>query len=191
MNFRRLPAGYRHVESIDFARDRRQMKALLVLSLVLTAATILPGIALAPKSVALRDYMDNWWILAVTLLLHIAYIPLHELTHGVVMYALSGVKPRYGLRLPYAWCGSAVWFDRRGHIVTALAPVAVWGVAISALALRLDGLWFWPLWTVQIANTSGSAGDIYTAWHLARMRGDLLIQDTGTRMRIVRRVIQN
>ena len=119
----------------------------------------------------------------------VAYIPLHELTHGAVMLALSGVMPTFGLKLPYAYAGSTVWFDRKSHIITALAPVVVWGVIASQLLIAaLPGEWFWPLWIVQISNLSGSAGDIYCVWYLMRMEGDLLIQDTGVRMRVMRYV---
>ena len=62
------------------------------------------------------------------------------------------------------------------------------GVVLQIAVARLPGEWFWPLWIVQISNLSGSAGDLYCAWALARMKGDLLIQDTGVRMRIMRKV---
>lgn len=109
------------------------------------------------------------------------------MVHCIVMFALSGVRPIYGLKLPYAYAGSTVWFDKKSHIITALAPVVVWGAALQIAIAMLPQAWFWPLWIVQISNLSGSAGDIYTAWALARMKGDLLIQDTGVRMRIMRR----
>jgi hypothetical protein len=67
--------------------------------------------------------------------------------------------------------------------------VAVWGAALQIAITKLPQAWFWPLWIIQISNLSGSAGDLYTAWALARMKGDLLIQDTGVRMRIMRRTI--
>ena len=51
-------------------------------------------------------------------------------------------------------------------------------------ALILPREWFWFIWILQVSNLSGSAGDIYCVWFLARMEGDLLIQDTGVRMRI-------
>ena len=64
----------------------------------------------------------------------------------------------------------------------------VWGVVLQALIAALPSEWFWPLWLVQLSNLSGSAGDIYCVWLLSRMEGDLLIQDTGTRMRIMRKI---
>ena len=68
--------------------------------------------------------------------------------------------------------------------ITALAPVVLWGISFGALGLALPREWWWFLLILQISNLSGSAGDLYCAWFLARMEGDLLIQDTGVRMRI-------
>ena len=189
MNYRALPPGYRYAGTMDFMRNRAQMKAVVILSLALVIVPALLGLLVAPVGPSWRLMLDHWWSWLALGAALIAYIPLHELTHGIAMFALSGVLPKYGLKLPYAYCGSTVWFDRRSHIVTALAPVAVWGVILQVAIAMLPGEWFWPLWVVQISNLSGSAGDLYCAWALARMKGDLLIQDTGVRMRIMKRTI--
>lgn len=187
MNYRTLPPGYRPAGNLDFMRNRRQMKTVVVLSLALVVAPVIAGLLIAPLGPGWRLLTSRWYgwpLLAAALIL---YIPLHELTHGIVMFMLSGVPPKYGLKLPYAYAGSDVWFDKNSHILTALAPVVVWGVALQIAIARLPGAWFWPLWAVQISNLSGSAGDLYTAWALARMKGDILIQDTGVRMRVMRK----
>ena len=187
MNARILPPGYRLAGTMDFLRNRRQMMAVLKLSAALVAGPLALGLLAYPVGPAwalLKSDPLPWLALAAMLIL---YIPLHELTHGAAMYALSGVKPTYGLKLPYAYAGSTAWFDRRSHIVTALAPVVLWGAALqAAVALAPEG-WRWLIWIVQISNLSGSAGDIYTAWALSRMPGDLLIQDTGVCMRIMKK----
>ena len=187
MNHKTLPAGYRYAGTLDFMRNRRQMKAMLILSAALVAVPVIIGLLTHPVAPSWRLINSRWWgwpLLAAALVL---YIPLHELTHGAVMYALSGVKPVYGLKLPYAYAGSTVWFDKRSHILTALAPVVVWGVILQIAVRKLPSAWFWPVWIVQISNLSGSAGDLYTAWALWRKKGDILIQDTGVRMRIARK----
>lgn len=188
MNFRTLPPGYRYAGMMDFMRNRAQMKAVVILSLALVLLPVAVGLLLAPVGPSWRLMASRWFMWPGLGLALAAYIPLHELTHGVAMFALSGVKPKYGLKLPYAYCGSTVWFDRKSHVITALAPVILWGVALQYAIARLPAAWFWPLWIVQISNLSGSAGDLYTAWALTRMQGDLLIQDTGVRMRIMRRI---
>ena len=189
MNHKTLPLGYRYAGALDFMRNRRHIKAMLILSLALIVGPAVVGLLAVPVGPSWRLMASRWYMWPCLGLALVLYIPLHELVHGIAMFVLSGVKPVYGLKLPYAYAGSTAWFDRKSHIVTALAPVVFWGVALQIAITRLPQAWFWPLWIVQISNLSGSAGDIYTVWALARMKGDLLIQDTGVRMRIMRRVI--
>lgn len=188
MNHRTLPKGYRVQGRMDFMRDRRRIRAMLILSIALIVLPAAGGLLFVPVGPSWRLMLSRWWAWPALALALIAYIPLHELTHGVAMLALSGVPPKYGLKLPYAYAGSTVWFDRRSHVVTALAPVALWGAALQAAIAALPSAWFWPLWIVQISNLSGSAGDIYTAWALIRMEGELLIRDDGVRMTIARKI---
>ena len=187
MNYRTLPPGYRYAGTMDFMRNRAQMKAVVTLSLALVLLPVAFGLLLVPVGPSWRLMASRWFMWPGLGLALVAYIPLHELTHGVAMFALSGVKPKYGLKLPYAWCGSTVWFERRDHVITALAPVALWGVGIQLAIARAPVEWFWPLWVLQISNLSGSAGDMWCVWELMRMKGELLIQDTGVRMRIFKR----
>lgn len=187
MNHKTLPRGYRYAMTLDFMRDRARIVALLKLSLALIAAPALIGLVLVPVGPSWRLMLSAWYMFPALGAALIAYIPLHELAHGAAMFALSGVPPKFGLKLPYAYAGSTVWFDRPSHIVTALAPVVLWGAALQVAVARTPSEWFWPIWIVQISNLSGSAGDLYCAWLLARMPGDILIQDTGVRMRVCRR----
>ena len=186
MNHRTLPKGYRYAGTLDFMRNRAQLKAVVILSLALIAVSTLAGLLIAPVELSWRLMASQWVLWPALFAALILYIPLHELTHGVAMFALSGVKPKYGLKLPYAYCGSTAWFDRKSHVITALAPVVLWGVGLLVAALRVPREWFWFFWVVQISNLSGSAGDIVCVWLLLRMKGDLLIQDTGVRMRIMK-----
>ena len=195
MNYKTLPKGYRYAGAMDFTRNRKQILALFKFAVALIVIPMVLGLLSTflarfgpPVTPVVRArFSDTWYLWPVTLAMLAAYIPLHELTHGVVMYALSGVRPKYGLKLPYAYAGSTAWFDRRSHAITALAPVILWGAALQTAILLLPREWFWPLWIVQISNLSGSAGDIYCVWYLARMEGELLIQDSGVRMRIFKK----
>ena len=173
---------------MDFQRNRKMMMAVVKVSLVLTVVPILIGLLVAPVKPSWEWMNARWWAWLALGAALILYIPLHELVHGVAMFALSGVKPKYGLKLPYAYCGSAAWFDRRSHMITALAPVVCFGVALQVAIALTPIEWFWPLWIIQISNLSGSAGDIYCAWALLRMDGDILIQDTGVHMRVFKRI---
>ena len=190
MNYKRLPKGYRYAGNLDFTRNRAQIMIVLKLAIALTVIPLIIGLIVSLPRPSVQGFLATWYLWPATAGMLIAYIPLHELTHGAVMYALSGVKPSFGIKLPYAWAGSTAWFDRKSHVITALAPLVFWGVTLQALIAALPEIWFWPLWITQISNLSGSAGDIYCAWALMKMDGQLLIQDTGTRMRVMRYVDQ-
>ncbi|MBR1560876.1 MAG: DUF3267 domain-containing protein [Clostridia bacterium] len=190
MNYKTLPEGYRFAGLMDFTRNRKQILAVFKLAVILLIVFFVIGLIAVPPKLSWRGFLETWYLWVSAALMWLIYIPLHELTHGVAMYALSGVKPTYGIRLPYAYAGSTVWFDRKSHIVTALAPVIIWGVVLQILIHVLPRLWFWPLWLTQLSNLSGSAGDIYCVHYLARMDGDILIRDDGTRMRVMRKIEQ-
>ena len=178
-----LPPGCRYAGTLDFNRNKEQIRAMLIVALILLFVPLIAGLVMVPP---VLQHLKNplWW--GAVLGLQVFYIPLHELTHGIAMFLISGVRPTFGIKLPYAWCGSEVWFDRPSHILTALAPVLLWGAVFFVMAARLPRAWFWPVWLAQISNLSGSAGDIYCVWVILRMKGEVLIKDTGTTMRIVR-----
>ena len=129
------------------------------------------------------DFMRNRAQMKIVVVLSLALLVVPALA-GLL---IAPVGPGWRLLISRWWAGSTVWFDRRSHIITALAPVVVWGAILQIAIAKLPGEWFWPLWIVQISNLSGSAGDLYTAWALMRMEGDLLIQDTGVRMRVMKK----
>ena len=189
MNHKQLPRDYRVSEIMDFMRNRRQMLIVGVSALVVSAVMLIGGLVLHPVGTALALLRRQWYLWFALAAMLVAYIPLHELTHGAFMFTLSGVRPRYGLRLPYAYAGSDVYFDKISHGVIALAPVVLWGVALQVLCGVLPEGWFWLIWAVQISNISGSTGDIYCVVHLAKLPRDILIRDTGTRMTIYQKRI--
>ena len=184
MNHKSFPKGYRRIGTLDFVRSRKQLLIVGWSGIIVTALMIAFGLIFYPVAPTWAFLKANWWAWPVTAAMYVAYILLHELTHGVLMHALSGVKPTYGLKLPYAYAGSKVYFDKKSHNLIALAPLIVWGIALFALERTLPAHWFWLFYIVQISNVSGSVGDVYCVLHLRKLPGDILIQDTGTRMTI-------
>ena len=184
MNHKTFPKGYRQIEVMDFARNRRQLKIVAFSGLGVTAIMIVLGLLLYPFAPTWALLREHWWAWLVTPAMYVLYIPLHELVHGVLMHALSGEKPKYGLKLPYAYAGSRVYFDKKSHNLIALAPLIVWGAVLFALERTMPAGWLWFFYIIQISNVSGSVGDVYCVLHLMKLPGGILIQDTGTRMRV-------
>ena len=99
-------------KTIDLMRSRATLKAVVALMLILAALTAALGALLCPVGEGIAAIRRKPWLLAAALAAYIVYIPLHEWVHGIFMWALSGVKPRYGLQLPYyAWAGSSAWSE--------------------------------------------------------------------------------
>lgn len=181
MNYSSRPAQYRQIAVMDFVRNRKQMLTVNLGALIVTVWMVVGGIAFGERNFGV---LKTWWGWLLLAALYVVYIPLHELTHGVLMHAMSGVKPKYGLKLPYAYAGSSVYFDKHSHNVIALAPLIVWGAVLLILEHVLPSAWFWLIYILQISNVSGSMGDVYCVLYLRKSPKDVLIQDTGVRMRI-------
>ena len=99
MNHRTLPAGYRPREVMDFVRNRRQMKIVCFGALAATLIMVALGLIFRPVAPSWRFLCEKPWAWAALAGMLIAYIPLHELTHGALMRLLSGVRPKYGFSL--------------------------------------------------------------------------------------------
>ena len=114
----------------------------------------------------------------------IAYIPLHELVHGVCIRRFSGKKANYGFTLVYAYAGSDCYFNKRDYLIIAAAPVVFWGVVFLLLALLLPAPWRWVPYVWQLFNLSGAAGDFYVFHRLRKESDAILCQDTGVKMAV-------
>lgn len=180
-----LPTGYRLDERFDLIRNRRQFKAVMILSVVLALIALAAGM-LWNRSASERGLL---WLLirfAAALAGCCLYIVGHEAVHGLLMWLFSGVKPRFGFTLMYAYAGSDVCFAKAPYLLIAIAPLLVWTVLLTMLAAVVTPVWFWPIWVVQVFNLSGCAGDVYVFARLLRKPSSILVKDTGTAMSVFR-----
>lgn len=178
-----LPQGYVPFASIDLVHNKKQFWIVNGLSAALCVIMlILPFL----WGRSLRDFVGEGPLPALLLRLVVvagllAYIALHELTHGAVMKA-CGASVRYGYKVVYAYAGSYAYFTRSAYFVIALAPVVLWGIVFAVLTACLPEHWFWVGWLWQLMNVSGAAGDFYCSIRILRAPRDTLVQDTGTAM---------
>ena len=184
-----LPPGYAPSASIDLLHNKKQFWIVNGLSIALCVVMLIPpflwGYSLLDFNgeESLPAYFLRVGAAIVGLL---AYIALHELTHGAVMMA-CGAKVHYGYKVAYAYAGSYAYFTRPAYVVIALAPVVVWGVIFAVLTVCLPRDWFWVVWLWQLMNVSGSAGDFYCTCRILRAPRETLVQDTGTAMTFYRK----
>ena len=176
-----LPHGYCERARVDLRTDPRQARIVSGAAVVIAAVLAAAGAHFVP----LRAAFSGGHVplkLAAALAGAAAGVVLHELVHGVFIRLLGGVKPRYGFTGRYACAGSGAYFCKRDYIVIALAPAVLLGLSLALAAALAPAGWFWSVYIVQIVNLSGAAGDYCAVCRLLRLRGDLLIGDTGLTM---------
>lgn len=182
-----LPEGY----SEEFGIDLQKNKKLMLLVNGIAIAIMLPMAFLGALAVPFASFFgsDELWYMpllkaSVLMLGYIAYIVLHELVHGIFMKHFSGVKPKYGFTLMYAYAGSEAYFNKKSYIIIALAPVVIWGAVLGVLCAVLPQSWFWVVYLIQIGNISGAAGDFYVTFKFLKLPKDILVNDTGVAMTV-------
>ncbi len=177
-----LPAGYAEKEAIDLQKDKKRMLLVNGLAVLIGLVMAALGVWISARCGWTPDIDTYFFHLLVFLGGCVLYTILHELVHGIAMRAFSGIRPRYGFTGLYAYAGSDAYFCRRDYIVTALAPIVVWGVVLAVLQCLVPLAWFWVVYAVQIINISGAAGDLYVTVHMSRLPADILVQDSGVAM---------
>ena len=183
-----LPQGYVPFASIDLLRNKKQFWIVNGLSIALCVLMLIPPFLWGYSLFFGGDgsLSASFLRLGAALVGLLAYIALHELTHGVVMKA-CGASVRYGYKVVYAYAGSDAYFTRSAYFVIALAPVVLWGIVFAVLTACLPEHWFWVGWLWQLMNVSGAAGDFYCSIRILRAPRDTLVQDAGTAMTFYRK----
>jgi len=108
---------------------------------------------------------------------------LHEVVHGIFICLTSGEKPSFGVKLPYAFAASSMYFDKRSYIIIALAPIVLFGILLCWFKYNRTGGMVLVCIYPPMINLSGSMGDIYVSGVVLRLPPDTLAYDTGTQMR--------
>lgn len=182
-----LPESYTQIFEVDIQKNKRlsvmiNVAAVIIgIAMAVPAAFIVPFFELFDMSQGLLMYSLRFLALMLGLL---AYIILHELTHGVAMKICGSKKVKYGFTGLYAFAGSEDYYSKGSYIFIALAPVVLWGVILAVICPFLPPSWFWVAYIIQISNISGAAGDFYVTVKFSRFPADILVQDSGVGMRV-------
>lgn len=179
-----LPEGYAQKYLIDLKDNKKQFWIVNGLSILIMLLLLGLFFQLMWHGF-LELHFEGLMAQALVMILGtIAYIPLHELVHGVFMRRYSGKKANYGFTLVYAYAGSECYFTKHDHRIIALAPVMFWGLVFLILLFLVPVNWRWVPFVWQLFNLSGAAGDLYVFWRLGREPDTILCQDTGVKMTV-------
>ena len=186
--YQTLPAGYELIDTVNLASDKKTALRVNLAAAALMAVMAVPMHFVVPigSLFSMEQGLGAYVLrIAVLLLGYIAYIALHELTHGAVMRAVGGGRVRFGFNGMYAWAGSETdFFDKTAYRCIALAPLVVWGLIFTILLPLASREWLWVVWWLQIGNVAGAAGDVYVTIRFAPLPKDILVRDTGIDMTV-------
>lgn len=188
-----LPDDYREVYAVDLEKNKKSSLYVNLLAVAITAIMILCMNFIIPLSSLFEDHIgapDLIIRLLVLLVLLLAYIVLHELTHGIAMKICGCKKITYGFSGMYAYACASEFFCKTPYLFVALAPVFLWGIVLSVAGLLVPVSWFWIFYVIQIANIAGAAGDYYVVFHFFFLPDDILVYDTGTTMTVYSKQIK-
>lgn len=185
--YRSLPEGYKEMFQINLQTDKKTAFAVNLLSVAVNVGVLAAGVFIVPFTELFRSQSLTLYFLQLGVLIvgYIAYIILHELTHGAVMKAVGASSVIFGFTGLYAFAGSKEdYFEKIPFRMISLAPLVVWGIVFAALCFIVPVSWFWVVWFLEAANCAGAAGDVYVTAKLWKMPDSILIRDTGVDMTI-------
>lgn len=183
-----IPEGYVQAKTIDAKTDTKIMVVFSVVSALVTVGAVV--VAWLCLGITSNNWMDklvgdgsNLWHNFAFMGAMVAYIILHELTHGIVYKAMTKQKLTFGLTLTVAYCGVPnIYVYRKTALFALLAPFLVFLPIFTALPFfmkePIDVLWCALLWGMHVG---GCVGDLYcTFLYLFKFRDPrTLLRDTG------------
>jgi hypothetical protein len=186
-----LPSGYTLRASLNLSRSLLALIGVNLFGvLVLLAAgygllyamvSMRPDSSLAKTiSVGIRSGGDAAIFIVGIIVIMAAVIILHEATHGLFFWMLTGDKPLFGFKGVYAYAAAPRWFiPRPQYALIGLAPLLLLTLLGLALTPILPDTFLLPVFAFMLLNASGAAGDILVvAWLFTRRRG-VLARDSG------------
>ena len=184
----RVPEGYVEVYHID-ASNKKTGALMTIGAFVIMLAAIALVYAGIPKPWSLSVFASDsgryilFWV--VWLVLMIAYVILHELTHGAVYKAFTHQKLRFGITWSAAFCGVPdIYTYRRVAILSLIAPLTVYTIVFVALCLWLrtfSTAWYLIVGMLFAMHISGCVGDMFMTFRFLTKYKDprTLMRDTG------------
>ena len=180
-----LPEGYIAAYEID--AKNKKVGILLNAAAMLIMAGVMAAAAALIRPVNLLENFDfiKWGIVILAM---IAYIVLHELTHGAAYKLLTKQKLTFGFTATVAFCGvPQIYVYRRAALISLLAPFVTFTLIFGGAVLLLPEAWDKMYAAFLLAmHVGGCAGDLYDTLLFAfRFRDPAtLMNDTGPKQTI-------
>lgn len=192
-----LPEGYELKATWDLSEDRKAkvFLSLASLGLFILFWALFNGLlqVVRPDSnnlilgftVNFTDPLSLFISVLVLIFVTIGMIFLHEAIHGLFFWLITREKPRFGFKVVYAFAGAPGWYiTKQPYIIVGIAPLVVITLVGFLLLLFVPSGWILPLLLFMTMNASGASGDIYTVFWLLSKPDNILVNDSGDRVKI-------
>ena len=184
-----LPEDYIEDYVIDAKSAKFTVIYGIILNLLLTIGTI--ALCIVIKKISFNDIKDYYnlkpHIILLSLLLlmvsMVAYIVLHELTHGLFYKIFTREKLTFGLTLTVAFCGVPKLYNKKWPmIITSLAPFVVFSFVFGIPLFFINDIIAYIGFSIMLGiHLGGCIGDLYgSIIMLFKYHGkNILVNDTG------------
>jgi len=176
-----LPDGYREAARIDLDNDQKLATRINMSSLMVMVpfAMVLLIMYVNGGAVSFDMGLNGWLTFVVAMVL---VMLVHELVHGLFFRIFSpNGKVKFGVNSMMAYAGNPdAYYSRGVFTVIALAPAVIIDIALIASLLFLRDTTFYLAYMVLAIHTGGCVGDFYAVKTAHKLKGDVLVCDTGT-----------
>lgn len=182
-----IPDGYTLDLHID-ATDKKFGLVMNAVSLGVIAIVMAVTVLLMQIGGGINISFDTGEILFGYLLFiggMIAYIILHELTHGIAYKLLTKERLTFGIKWSCAFCGvPSIYVSRRAALIAVAAPLVVFTLLLTPLTVflyRINHLYCLICAFILGMHLGGCSGDGYVIYLFLTKYRDryTLMRDTG------------
>jgi hypothetical protein len=170
--YRELPQGF----GVDYVIDAKKKSTVVVMNI----SSVLIMIFVASICLLFKFYdcdfskidlsysLKTIIALIVFIVSIIAYLVVHELTHGLVYKLMTRQKLTFGLTLSVAYCGiKEGYVNKKTAILAILAPFVIHSIwMIVAICLLADYLYAFLMIILFAIHFGGCVGDLYGSFIL-------------------------
>lgn len=181
--YKELPQGF--AESYCINAKKTSVGVILNVAALFLALVVGVVCCLAKFGFGFAFEFDYSLLLAGVVLLasYIAYLIVHELTHGAAYKLLTKQKLRFGLTLTVAFCGLKEGFvNKKVSLIATLAPFVLHSIwMIIAIIFVPVGVWALMLILLFALHFGGCIGDLWVTCILLfkYRKKKVLVNDDG------------
>jgi len=183
--YNELPSGAKVIKVID-AKDKKTILWMNVVAMLLMVVAAYPFLVLKPVDFSAVDLFLPFSVIVIAGM--IIYIVLHELTHGLMYKLFTKQKLTFGMTLFVAYCGVPnIYVSKKVSLYAVLAPFVVFSVILVPVLILLPANLIYLAFVIIFAvHFGGCVGDLYVTLVLVRLKGSILMNDTGPKQTFYR-----